>query len=204
MINITNVYRIVVILFLTTSSFVFAQSADLELDVYIESYDSVFWGFQGDYSVTITNNGPEVASTPGTFTPFMPQDNTDFTFAPNFDIVQPDCNFTPLIAEPRPPDFPGGSIFFISTSPIAVGESVTCFGRFQVGFESGRRETFWETVNLGQGTTISDPVTENNTVTIFLGVPPLPVNAFSDFSTVLIILIVWWLSMKFMRKIKLY
>gem|GEM_PF-7086282 len=165
----------------------------------METPGSVFSGFEGEFSVTVTNNGPDVADSPGTYAPFISSANSDYIFSPDFNIVQNDCVFATFIAEPRPPVFPGGITLLIATNPIAVGDSVTCFGRYAVGFESGRRELFWETVNFGQGSLIDDPFLENNTVTVTLGIQPIPVDALGIFSMLLMMfLLVLGTSTKFM------
>ncbi len=155
----------------------------------MESSEEVFFGFEGSFSVTITNNGPEIAEMPSTISPLMSLANDDFYLSIDSSIIQNDCSFAFFSLEPRPPDFAGGTIILIDTSPIDVGESITCFGRYVVGFENGMRELLWETVNFGQGTLIDDPIPENNLVTITLGIQPQQVDALSSLTIFILIVL---------------
>lgn len=189
--------KLYIFILLILSSSIFAQSADLELEVYMESYNDVFFGFEGAFTVTVTNNGPDVAENPGTASPLMSLTNNDFTFIGDGSISQDRCFFSLISAEPRPPDFDGGLTLLITTDEILVGESVTCFGRFSIGFEHGSREVYWQTFGFGMGALVDDPVPENNIVTITLGIQPQQVDALSNLTILILIVITLGVGLRF-------
>jgi len=97
----------------------------------------------GEFSVTITNHGPDVAGA-GSSLSYPISIDTEIiyyeegmmgvAFQSNPDIVD-DCLFFPFVIDPLPGN-PAGFIYTFRTPAISAGESITCYGLYQVFSEN--------------------------------------------------------------------
>ena len=125
----------------------FSGNVDLSIEINPSSFSNSSVDNTGEFSITITNSGPDDAGTESPFsisidTERVYLDNgyfVEFTSNPN---IQQDCLFFPTIIDPVPGDPP--SVFFSFYTPaIPVGQSITCYGLFQTNFENGNRVVEW-------------------------------------------------------------
>jgi len=193
--------RLYILILMTASSFVFAQSADLELEAHFESSNDVTFGFVGNFSVTLTNNGPDDIEGSFIISPLV--NSSGYSFTPDDSNPQPNCFPYFVAVEPRPPLNLGGTLLVFESSNIAAGVSITCYGMYAVNFQSGSRSFTWETYGFEQGVLVDDPVPENNFVTITLGIQPQQVSTLSNVSILIMLLLAWVVGIKheFLNKV---
>lgn len=180
--------RVYKLMFLMAAFSVNAGNVDLALTTDFVSQNNFYPGEVGEFSLTITNNGPDDAgadsivpypvrlSTPNGIP--LKSDGMDITFFQNPSIPQ-DCFLVIAIGEPLPGEDP---IIFYSFqhSIIPVNTSVTCYGLFQV-FDS--TSVIWR-VRSPTDTELND---SNNSIEMIFGVQPLKVPTLSVWALFILI-----------------
>jgi len=173
-------------IFITTlASIDIVNSGVAELELFIDpvSFENVNLGDTGEFSVTVMNNGPDAAGADSVF-PYPVSVATEILFAnslggldaffsQNTKISQ-DCVFLQSIQEPRPGD-PAGFFYTFYFPVIPPNSSLTCYGRFTVGFSSGARTIDWNVFNP----TDTDPNINNNLIGMRFGITPAAVPSSS-------------------------
>ena len=182
-----------------------AGTADLELTMDFDLSDYVEFNQVGTFSITLTNNGPDIAGLGSSLSrplnihsnPIIPP---DLFFILDTDISQV-CSSGYLILEPVPfLNIPLRYIYTFEFPIIPVGESITCYGKYHVGFVQGRKDVLWEIGNIFD----DDPDESNNEVTmVFRGAPAI-IPAFSVFGLILLFILLMYLTylMKFSKSHK--
>ncbi len=176
-----------------------AGVADLALSMQINGIENgVQGGQQGTYTVTITNNGPDIAaegiagvpitaiSSPiplvegGPAIDFLPDDNDD-----------PRCGFAVAISEPSPFD-PARFGFFVEVPSLDVGESIECAGFYTVNITSGELTISWSLSSQFD----TDPDKSNNSASFLFGLVPAQVPTTSIMGLIILIVFLVVLSTK--------
>jgi len=182
------------------STVCFGGNVDLSIEINPSSISNSSVGNTGEFSITITNSGPDDAGTESPFsisidTERIYLDNVyfvDFTSNPN---IQQDCLFFPTIIDPIPGD-PPSVLFSFYTPAIPTGQSITCYGLYQTNFENGNRTVEWSSSSV----TDNDTNSSNDIAPMtFLGfVASVP--SFSSWGLILLVLSL--LGVTFRRSIK--
>ena len=172
-----------------------AGTADLELTMDFDLSDYVEFNQVGTFSITLTNNGPDLAGSGSSSqlaidvytNPIIPP---DLFFILDTDISQV-CSSGYLILEPVPfLNIPLRHIYTFEFPIIQAGESITCYGKYHVGFVQGRKDVLWKIGNIFD----DDPDESNNEVTmVFRGAPAI-IPAFSVFGLILLFILLMYLT----------
>ena len=165
-------------------------------DINLSEY--VVQGQQGEFSITITNHGPDDAGVDSlnnlpifadsSIIQQRPNGIVDIWFAKDLSQAQ-ECFFVPTIFEPLP--IPGSlpSYAFTFAYPvIPVGESITCYGFYSVGFEQGERAVQWDIFN----STDTDPNLLNNSVDLVFRMQPMMIPSTSTFSLIILTICIFF------------
>jgi len=152
--------------------------ADLEITLEHQPLDNLNFGDIGQFSVTLTNHGPDEA---GANSPVEKpisanvilevEENIGIPvdFAQNRGEPQV-CDFILSVLEPRPPN-PVAFAYQFYYPPIPAGESISCYGLFLVLFNSGSRDIEWAVTSVLD----TDPNDANNAQTMNFGIQPIAV-----------------------------
>ena len=192
--------------FLLTSLLLFSTAgfsgvADLAITLEHQPLDDLQFGQVIPFSITITNNGPDTAGEDTTTIKpieayLIINKNTPLFVEQNSSIGQP-CDFLLAVGEPIPPntvDF----IYSFYFPPIPANDSLTCYGLFQVVFQTGNRTIEW---SLIPALNDSDPDETNNTATMVFGIKPPMVPSLTTYSMLFLMLLIFVLTKRqFMRK----
>jgi len=180
--------------------------ADLELTISPVVISDSSFGEIGEFTLTVTNLGPDDAGfdIPGPFPisvatePLLinPDGFLDMFFAKNFNISQ-ECGFVQGVADPLPGDPPQFDFLFLLPG-IPAGTSITCYGLYGMGITSGRVEIEWSVFNPID----TDPVIENDFVTMSFGIAPPVIPTLSIWGMLLLILAVLGLFFRHNRLLK--
>ena len=168
-------------------------------------------GVFGEFSLTLTNHGPDTA---GVNNPNpLPFPNSIFAdsiyssfdeennyyaypviFAQNTAIAQ-DCNFSYLQPSPVPGDPPQIGYYF-TTPALSAGESVTCYGLYSAFFYDRTRtmDIGWSSFEGNDNDT--DPSNDRAVLTFQAYNPPQPVPSFTFYGLLLLILTVLGLALR--------
>ncbi len=168
----------------------FAGTADLHIEFISEDIaDGVVFNEIGEFTVLVTNNGPDVAGAKAisarpnnvsTSKIYLTELNDlEIVMQTNPNIAQ-DCFIGTIVIDPPP----GGLlsfVYFITFPPISPNETVSCSGLYRVGIQSGEKIVSWQ---VSTHSTDTDTIDDNNSVEVVFGIPPVvvPINA-------------WWSSM---------
>lgn len=156
-----------------------AGVADLAIGVSIEGIeDGVEFGETGNYTIIITNNGPDIAADGVPGLPIAVRTSSipglqsgppiiDYIPDPNNDVR---CFFTSAVGSP-PPFGTASYAFFYLFSSINQGESIECSGTYLVNIQEGSNAHDWFISNNSD----TDPISANNRQSFVFGVPPKPV-----------------------------
>lgn len=185
-------YYLIFLLSLIGSFQVHSGTADLELSMHINGIaNGVQNGQQGTYTLTITNNGPEIAaagitgdiiaaiSSPiplvegGPAIDFLPSNSDD-----------PRCGFAVAQSEPSP-IHPSRFAYFIRVPSLQVNESIECSGLYIVNLAFGELLVNWSLNNQFD----TDPDENNNEVTFLFGIAPRQVPATHFLGIVVLIML---------------
>lgn len=191
---IINKFRHIVffMLLMTEISSAISGTADLELTMEFDIPKFVNFGDTGEFSITITNNGPDDA---GLDSPFLfpiiantsaIETSSELMPAVSFSqiLVEQECFFIASIAEPLPGQYPTFNYEF-DYPIIPVNTSFTCFGQYHIGFSEGVETINWSIFNFLD----TDPNPNNNSVDMVFGIQPPIVPSLSWWSTMIMILI---------------
>jgi len=164
------------LLFLSVS---WSGSIDLSVEVNPSSISIIESVEIGEFSITLTNHGPDAAgsSSPISF-PISIDTNIIYFeagvpnagFASNPDIID-DCLFFPYVLDPLPGN-PVGIIYSFFTPVIPAGESVTCYGLYYTNFDNGIRTVEWSPSSVTDNDT--DPSNDISLMTFRGFVAPVP------------------------------
>lgn len=149
----------------------------------------------GEFSVTITNHGPDVAGT-GSSLSYPISIDTEIiyyeegvigvAFQSNPDVID-NCLFFPFVLDPVPGN-PVGFIYNFRTPAIPPGESITCYGLYQVFSEnSGGIESIeWSPLSV-----TDNDVNPSNDISLmtFRGVT-IPVPSLSTYALLALTLLI--------------
>lgn len=181
-----------------------AGVADLDLEINFNDINGVVLDRVGEFSVTVTNLGPDVAGSKGT-PPFpiailasIIQDNGSSTpeiqFAASSSNDNTRCFFSLVIGSPPP----GGSVSYgydINIPQLGVNETIECHGLYSTHFNSGTREITWSTRNSFD----TDPVPGNNSQAVTFGIPPISVPINQPYFLILLSLLFLIIGVKYYR-----
>ncbi|MCF6283980.1 MAG: hypothetical protein L3K26_02145 [Candidatus Hydrogenedentes bacterium] len=118
------------------------------------------------------------------------------SFAQNFNISQ-ECGFSSGVFDPLP-GYPPAFDFSFFLPAMPAGTSITCYGFYGVGITSGRVEIEWDVFNP----TDTDPVVENDFVTMSFGIAPPLIPTLSIWGMLLLILAVLGLFIRQNKTLK--
>ena len=171
------------VLFSTTS---FSGEADIAITLDHQSLDDLEFGQVIPFSITISNYGPDTAGADSPIeksisASFIMNQNTALLLVAQDNSIEQSCDFLLSFGDPRP----GNTldIFYSFYYPnIPAGESLTCYGIFEVYFGSGRRAINW---NLSSPTD-TDPDQSNNTAEMVFGIRPPVVPSLTIISVILL------------------
>ncbi|MCF6300863.1 MAG: hypothetical protein L3J52_07070 [Proteobacteria bacterium] len=190
------------------STYLFAGVADLEISITTNISDGVVFGQAGNFSITITNHGPDIAGLDSGFDSPIRIDSPliyvgengflDVSFLRNNSIAQ-GCFFVASVFDPIPGE-PVAFAFTFVHPVIAVNESVSCYGLFGVGFEEGQRAIEWDVAV--RGNTFTDPNPENDRATMLFKINPPVIPTLSIWGVLLLILAVLGLLFRHNRTLK--
>ncbi len=168
-----------------------AGTADLALTMNFDLSEYVELNQEGTFSITLSNNGPDMAGLGSASqlaldvytNPIIPP---DLFFILDTEIPQV-CSSGYLILEPVPfLNIPLRHIYVFSFPKIASGESVTCYGRYYVGFNHGRRDILWKIGNIFD----DDPNESNNEVNMIFRAAPAVIPVFSNLGILVLVLLI--------------
>lgn len=169
----------IVFCLLLISNNIWAGNIDLSIEIIPSSINNISIGDVGEFSITITNNGPDSAgaNSPAAFPIsldseriFLENNGGFVDYSINSNINQ-DCDFYLTIIEP----IPGGLvsvIYSFYTPIIPAGESITCHGLYHTNFENGIRAVEWSPFSVTDNDT--DPSNDIALMTFRGYVPPVP------------------------------
>jgi len=204
--KVTRKFVSIFLLFLITNSG-FAGNADIEINVGYDSILNLSFGDIGQFSVTIRNNGPDVAGSdsiiqkPVRASAFLtPDKNGEFSlaFGQDTSVAQP-CDFLVSFGEPRPPN-PLVFAYEFYFPPIEPGESLTCYGFYLISFNSGTRAAEWLAVSIAD----IDPDEFNNAQTMVFGIQPVAVPTLSFYTLFALSILLFSVGYISIRKKHLY
>lgn len=185
--NIKYILLPILIIFSLSSA---AGTADLNLEMTIVGIENgVKTGQQGSYSLTVTNNGPDIAAEGVENAPISvissPVPLVDG--GPAIDILpdpndDPRCGFAVAMSEPTPFS-PARFGFFVWLPSLEIGESIKCSGFYLINLNSGSQEVSWSLSNPFD----TDPDLSNNSQTFVFGIEPVRVPTLSMFASLMLI-----------------
>ncbi len=161
------------------SSSLQAQTAELELTMDFSSIgDGVIPSQTRDFSITVTNHGPDDANPSNSSFFFVASTpvNSDSQWVPNlwFELnganSPSDCVFSPVFVDPLPGANPTYGFVFIF-SQLDAGESITCQGHYTPYFTEGSRTVEWTMIN----NLANDPDLSNNEIIVTFPIRPTQV-----------------------------
>ena len=191
--------RVVLILSYLLSFSVSAENVDLTFSTDIDVSSGVEFRDLVAFSITLTNNGPDDAGTNTTF-PYPNSVNSslmnlnqngfvDVSFIQNFNFSQP-CYFGEVVLDPPP----NGNVHYayeINFPVISANSSITCYGFYHIGFESGRRIVRLKARTL-QGDVDINP--DNDEIEIVFGIRPKVIPIFTTLGLILIVFLFIYLA----------
>jgi len=188
----TAIKTILILLFIANK--LLAGTVDLEITLESDINGEVDFRNLVEFSVTLTNNGSDDAGTNTTF-PYPNSVNSslvnlnqngfvDVSFIQNFNINQ-ECYFAEIVLDP-PPNGEVHYVYEIGFPIVPAHSSITCYGIYHIGFESGERK-----VKLKARTSLGDVDTNpnNNEIEIVFGIKPQVIPFFTNIGLFLLILL---------------
>lgn len=180
-----------------------AGVADIEVSVSSQRLDRLQYGDIGQFSITITNFGPDAAGADSSLDkPIVAfsiieveSDGAPLHFIQDTSIPQ-SCDFLLSFGEPVPPN-PLAIAYSFYFEPIPVGESITCYGFFLVLFDNGTRTVEWQ---ISSGLFDTDPNKTNNIQAMIFGSQPIAVSTASFLGMVLLSVFVMLIGMSYIKK----
>ncbi|MCF6299625.1 MAG: hypothetical protein L3J52_00650 [Proteobacteria bacterium] len=175
-----------------------AQTADIAVEMTFSGVENgVIYDRQGDFTITVTNLGPDEAVPPdggGTFF-FVGSSvvrNTgnykpDIFFYLDGANSPPECRLSIAEGSPLPGQLPNYAYTF-TYSGMAAFDSVTCFGKYTVFFDESERTVSWTVVNPFA----VDPNVSNNRLEFTFGIRPavIPINSPTSLFLLLILILI--------------
>lgn len=158
-----------------------AQTAELELTMDFSSIgDGVIPGQTRDFSITVTNHGPDNAIPPNSGSSFFhigtlaissnDQWIPDLWFDLDGANSPPECYFLWGVADPLPGQNPNYAFAFYFFQ-LNAGESITCQGQYTPYFTEGSRTVTWVMSNQ----LANDPDLSNNEFSVTFPLRPTQV-----------------------------
>ncbi|WP_395374203.1 hypothetical protein [Marinicella sp. W31] len=187
-----NKLSILILLFLTSS--ISAQVADIELSASFEFQDDVIPGQVREFSLTITNNGPDSVPTPTISS--GPWGTADGRLFYEFSInpaIQQDCTISFLFVSPLPGALFGGTVTSFDLPELESGESITCYGLYIANIQVGTDLMSWIAFSLGSS--VNDPNLDNNTWLGGFTNRPVAVNVMNGVSLLILFVMLLLLAM---------
>ncbi|MCF6301260.1 MAG: DUF11 domain-containing protein [Proteobacteria bacterium] len=175
-----------------------AQSADIAVEMTFPGMENgVIYDQQGDFTITVTNLGPDEAVPPAGGGSFFFVGSSVVRNTGNYkpDIFfeldgansPPECVFFIAEGSPLPGQLPNYGYSFIYFG-MAAFDSVTCLGKYTVFFEEGERTVLWEAINQHA----PDPDLSNNLLGFTFGIRPMtiPINSPTALFLLLILILI--------------
>ncbi|MCF6319920.1 MAG: hypothetical protein L3J83_11730, partial [Proteobacteria bacterium] len=205
---------LVIALLYSIDSYAGVGVIDLEITLEHQPLDNLNFGDIGQFSVTLTNHGPDEAGANSPVEKPIPAsvilevvENIGIPVDFAQDNSQPqECDFLLSFVEPRPPN-PLVLVYEFYYPPIPAGESISCYGLFLVLFNSGSRDIEWFTTYGLFGPSGSgdiDPNPDNNFQTMNFGIQPIAVPTLSFYTLFIFSMLVFFVGYISIRKKHLY